>query len=331
MMEVTDAGLYCAAGNFWVDPWRSVPNAVITHAHADHARAGSGQYFSSMSSAPLLRHRLGPTTNVQPMVWREPQRFGDVLVSLHPAGHILGSAQVRIEGPDGVWVVSGDYKRNYDPSCEPFEVVACDTFITEATFALPVYRWPDTHDVCREIFDWWMTCRRQGRSAVLFCYALGKAQRILAGLTAFTTETVWLHGAVTALTALYRDANIPMLPTKAVSDADKTLTFAGDLILAPPSAQGSAWMKRFARVETGFASGWMTLRGVRRRKGYDRGFVVSDHADWNDLIRTVRETGASRVLATHGNTSVLVRYLCEMGVDAQPLQTRFSGEEGDDA
>ena len=331
MMEVTDAGLYCAAGDFWVDPWKPVPRAVITHAHSDHARTGSAQYYSSVTSAPLLYHRLGATTNVQTMAWSERKTFGDVVVSLHPAGHILGSAQVRIEGPDGVWVVSGDYKRNPDLSCEPFEVVPCDTFITEATFALPVYRWPDTHDVCREIYDWWMTCRRQGRPAILFCYALGKAQRILAGLTEFTRETVWLHGAVTTLTELYREANIDMLPTRAVSDAEKKTTFAGDLILAPPSAQGSAWMKRFARAETGFASGWMTLRGVRRRKGYDRGFVVSDHADWNDLIRTVRETGASRVLATHGNTSVLVRYLRELGVDAQPLQTRFSGEEGDDA
>jgi putative mRNA 3-end processing factor len=331
MMEVTDAGLYCAAGDFWVDPWKPVPRAVITHAHSDHARTGSAQYYSSVTSAPLLYHRLGATTNVQAMAWSERKTFGDVVVSLHPAGHILGSAQVRIEGPDGVWVVSGDYKRNADLSCEPFEVVPCDTFITEATFALPVYRWPDTRDVCREIYDWWMTCRRQGRPAILFCYALGKAQRILAGLTEFTTETVWLHGAVTTLTELYREANIDMLPTRAVSDAEKKSTFSGDLILAPPSAQGSAWMKRFARAETGFASGWMTLRGVRRRKGYDRGFVVSDHADWNDLIRTVRETGASRVLATHGNTSVLVRYLRELGVDAQPLQTRFSGEEGDDA
>lgn len=331
MMEVTDAGLYCAAGDFWVDPWKPVPRAVVTHAHSDHARTGSATYYSSVTSAPLMYHRLGATIDLQTMPWREPRTFGDVVVSLHPAGHILGSAQVRIQGPDGVWVVSGDYKRNPDASCEPFEVVPCDTFITEATFALPVYRWPDTRDVCREIYDWWMTCRRQGRPAILFCYALGKAQRILAGLTEFTTETVWLHGAVTTLTALYREADIHMVPTRAVSDAEKASTFAGELILAPPAAQGSAWMKRFPRAETGFASGWMTLRGVRRRKGYDRGFVVSDHADWHDLIRTVRETGASRVLATHGNTSVLVRYLRELGVDAQPLQTRFGGEEGDDA
>lgn len=331
MMEVTDAGLYCAAGDFWVDPWKPVPRAIITHAHADHARSGSAQYFASGSCAPLLYHRLGAENDVQTLAWGEQRRFGQVNVSLHPAGHILGSAQVRVEGAAGVWVVSGDYKRNPDPSCEPFEVVPCDTFITEATFALPVYRWPDTREVCRAIFDWWMTCRRQGRPAILFCYALGKAQRILAGLTEFTSETVWLHGAATALTEIYREANIHMVPTRAVSDADKGYKFAGDLILAPPGAAGSTWLRRFARAETGFASGWMTLRGVRRRKGYDRGFVVSDHADWNDLVRTVRETGATRVLATHGNTAVLVRYLRELGVDAQPLQTHFGGEEGDDA
>lgn len=331
MMEVTDAGLYCAAGDFWIDPWKPVPRAVITHAHSDHARSGSEQYYSSVSCAPLLCHRLGAEIALRTLAWGEPMEFGGVRVSLHPAGHILGSAQVRVEGPDGIWVVSGDYKRNADPSCEAFEVVPCDTFITEATFALPIYRWPDTREVCRSIYEWWMMCRRQGRPAILFCYALGKAQRILAGLTEFTSEAVWLHGAVTELTDIYRDANIAMVPTMAVSEAEKGYKFSGDLILAPPGAVGSPWLKRFARAETGFASGWMTLRGVRRRKGYDRGFVVSDHADWADLVRTVRETGASRVLATHGNTSVLVRYLRETGVDAQPLQTLFGGEEGDDA
>ena len=331
MMEVTDAGLYCAAGDFWIDPWKPVPRAIITHAHSDHARSGSERYYSSVSCAPLLYHRLGADIQLQTMVWGEQRAFRDVTVSLHPAGHILGSAQVRVQGANGVWVVSGDYKRNPDPSCEAFEPIPCDTFVTEATFALPVYRWPDTREVCRAIFDWWMTCRRQDRPAVLFCYALGKAQRILAGLGEFTSETVWLHGAVAPLTEIYRNAGIHMVPTQAVADAAKGYKFAGDLVIAPPGAVGSAWMKRFARAETGFASGWMTLRGIRRRKGYDRGFVVSDHADWADLVRTVHETGASRVLATHGNTSVLVRYLREMGVDAQALQTRFGGEEGNDA
>jgi len=333
LIELRPEGLYCAAGNFHIDPWRPVPRDVITHAHADHARSGSARYWAATAGAALLYQRLGANTNLVSLAYGEPFELGGARVSLHPAGHVLGSAQVRVEVDGEVWVASGDYKRDPDPSCTPFEVVPCDTFITEATFALPVYRWPAPADVAREILDWWNSCAEEGRAAVLFCYALGKAQRLLAELARLRDEipedrrTVVLHGAMTALVQAYRDAGVAMLPTVSVGEQQRDERYAGRLVLAPPSAGGSPWIKRFGHCGTAFASGWMRIRGNRRRRGYDRGFVVSDHADWPGLLRTVEQTGARRVLVTHGHGDALIRVLRDRGVDAAPLTTPYGAEE----
>lgn len=326
LVELRPEGLYCPAGDFHIDPWRPVPRAVITHGHGDHARIGMGDYHCSAGSLPILRWRLGEQ-RYHVHEHGEPFDIGGARVSLHPAGHVLGSVQVRIEAGGEVWVASGDYKRQPDPTCAPFEPVRCDVFITEATFGLPVYRWPDTREVVRDIVDWRERCAARGEAAVLFCYALGKAQRLLAELAAVTDRPALLHGAIAAGVQVYRDAGIAMLATRAVSEQEKGREFAGELILAPPSAAGSAWMRRFRGAQTGFASGWMRLRGNRRRRNYDRGFVVSDHADWPDLMRTVRETGARRVIATHGSTDAIVRALNESGVAAEAFSTSFGDED----
>ncbi|GAB3672702.1 ligase-associated DNA damage response exonuclease [Salinisphaera aquimarina] len=324
VIELTERGLYCAAGGFYIDPWRAVDRALITHAHADHARAGHDRYWAQAANRPILHQRLGRTIDLTDVDYGEPLRFGDAQVSFHPAGHVLGSAQIRVEVDGEVWVASGDYKRDADPTCAAFEVVPCDTFITEATFALPVYRWQPTQVVAADIHAWWQANAAAGKTSVLFCYALGKAQRLLAELAAFSDSTAYLHGALVPLTEIYRHAGVRMLPTEAVSACDKRHDFAGDLVMAPPSAAGSRWMRRFKRHDTGFASGWMRIRGNRRRRGYDRGFVLSDHADWPGLIRTIEQTGARRVLATHGRTDVLVAYLREQGIDAAPLATEYA-------
>lgn len=319
-------GLYCPAGDFFIDPWKPVPCAVITHGHGDHARRGMGRYHVVVDGLPILQWRLGD----QPYhahAYGESFRLGAAQVSLHSAGHVLGSAQVRIEYGGQVWVASGDYKRQPDPTCAPFEVVPCDTFITEATFGLPVYRWPDTRQVVQDIVDWREECAANGEVAILYCYALGKAQRVLAELLAFDPQPVWLHGAVDAGVQVYRQAGIPMVPTHAVAEMDKGFDYAGKLIIAPPSAAGSAWLRRFKRAQQGFASGWMRLRGNRRRGNYDRGFVLSDHADWPDLLRTVRDTGASRVIATHGSTDALVRMLNESGIRTDVFSTAYGQDE----
>lgn len=326
LVRPTESGLYCPAGDFHIDPWKPSATAIITHAHGDHARNGSGRYFGSNVGLPLLQERLSGAT-IAGLDYGEQRRFADALVSLHPAGHILGSSQVRIEVGGRVCVVSGDYKRNPDPTCAPFEVIPCDVFVTEATFALPVYRWPSMDDVVDEVIAWWDECAARGVPAVLFCYALGKAQRLLAELALRIDRPVHVHGAMIALVERYRELGVRMLPTIPVSESARGRDFAGELILAPPSAAGATWMRRFANASTGFASGWMRIRGNRRRRGYDRGFVVSDHADWPGLIDTILATGARRVLPTHGNTDALVPYLRELGLDAEPLRTDFERED----
>lgn len=330
MVILRREGLYCPHGDFYIDPWQPVPRAVITHGHGDHSRMGMGEYHMAAPGLPILQWRLGDQ-RYQPHAYGEVFELGTARVSLHSAGHVLGSAQVRIEVDGRVWVASGDYKRQFDPTCAPFEVVSCDVFITEATFGLPIYRWPDTAEVAREIVQWREDCARQGQAAVLLCYALGKAQRLLAELAACTERPALLHGAIAKGVQVYREAGIAMLATQLISDSAKGADFAGELVLAPPSAAGSPWMKRFRGAQTGFASGWMRIRGNRRRRNHDRGFVVSDHADWPDLMRTIRDTGARRIIATHGNTDALLRALNDDGIAAEAFRTQFgeAAEEGE--
>ncbi len=326
LVIATPRGLYCAQGDFYVDPWRPVDRAIITHAHGDHLRAGSATYYAAAPGERVALHRLPAGAALVPLTYGAARQFGGVRVSLRPAGHILGSAQVRIEHEGVVWVISGDYKRAPDPTCAPFEVVACDVFISEATFALPAYRWTDTELVAREILHWWRGNHERRVASVLFAYPLGKAQRILAELARLTDEPVFVHGAVASLVDAYRTSGVAMLPTLPAT-VSKPANYAGSLILAPPSAAGSPWMRRFGEHRTGFCSGWMRVRGDRRRRGYDRGFVLSDHADWPSLLRTFRETGAQRILLTHGYTDAMCRYLREQNVDAAALRTEYGAEE----
>jgi putative mRNA 3-end processing factor len=326
LVTLTPEGLYCPLGGFHIDPWCPVERAVITHAHGDHARRGSRRYHAALSGVGLLRRRLGPDAIVEGHKFSEPVTFGETSVSFHPAGHVLGSAQIRIEAAGEVWVISGDYKRAPDPSCERHEVVLCDVFITEATFGLPIYRWDPVDQVIDALLAWWHANAAAGRASVLFCYALGKAQRVLAELAQRTARPVFVHGAIDALLDAYRDEGISFAETVPVGARRKGESFVGELIIAPPSASGSPWLRRFGDASTGFASGWMRLRSHRRRRGFDRGFVLSDHADWPALLRTIEQTGAKRVLATHGYSDSLARYLREIGLAAEPLETLFGDE-----
>lgn len=326
MLIETAAGLFCAAGGFHVDPWGAVDRALITHAHGDHARPGSATYLCAEPCGPLLRRRFGEEVPVETLPYGERTRIGDVTVSFHPAGHVLGSAQIRIEGRDGVWVVSGDYKRAADPTCAPFEPLGCDTFITESTFGLPIYRWDPVAAVIDDIMGWWARNDAEGRTSILFCYTLGKAQRLLAELARVTDRTVLVHGMMMGMIDAYRDAGVPMLPVRVLTERPRGTSFAGELVLAPLSARGTPWMRRLGDLSDGFASGLMRVRGVRRQRAFDRGFVLSDHADWPALLDTIRETGASRVLATHGHAEPLARHLRESGLDAGIIRTAWEGE-----
>ena len=332
MLTETADGLYCAGGDFFIDPWQPVPRALITHAHGDHARPGSGSYLATPATAALLRRRLGPDATIETLDYGSLLRIRDVAVSFHPAGHVLGSAQIRIEGRAGVWVVSGDYKRAADPTCDPFEPIACDTFITESTFGLPIYRWDETAAVMRDILAWWDANREAGRTAVLFCYTLGKAQRLLAEIARLTDRTVFVHGMMLGMIDAYRDSGVALPEVKLVieSKGRSRASFAGELVLAPLSARGTPWMRRLGTISDAFASGLMRVRGVRRQRAYDRGFVISDHADWPALLETIAETGAQRVLATHGHAEPLARHLRDRGLESGIIRTAWEGEPSGD-
>jgi putative mRNA 3-end processing factor len=320
-------GLYCPAGGFYIDPWRPVERAVITHAHADHARAGHARYLTAQAGLGVLLSRL-PDIDVQGLPYGQPIDINGVRVSLHPAGHVLGSSQVRVERAGRVWVASGDYKVEPDPTCAPFEPVRCDTFITESTFGLPIYRWEPSQAVFDDIDAWWRRNAARGHASVLFCYSFGKAQRVLAGVDR-GIGPIFCHGAVERLNRAYRDAGIDLPATRLVGEfpiGDKA-AFKEALIIAPPSAQGSAWTRRFGDYSDAFASGWMRLRGTRRRRGVDRGFVLSDHADWPGLQQAIGATGAERVIVTHGQIAPMVRWLSSQGLDAGAFATEY----GDDA
>ncbi len=329
LLEHTSRGLYCAAGDFYIDPWRPVARAVITHAHSDHARPGHDAYLATPQALGVLKTRLGAAATIDTLDYGTQRQINGVTVSFHPAGHVLGSAQVRIAHQRQVWVVSGDYKLDPDPTCAAFEPVRCDTFITESTFGLPVYRWRTPELMFGEINQWWADNAAAGRASVIYAYAFGKAQRILASIDP-SIGPIICHGAVEALNRAYRDAGVVLPQTTMVTDVPKSTDFGRALVIAPPSAAGSPWMNRFGEISDAFASGWMAVRGARKQRGVDRGFVISDHADWQSLHRAIDASGASRVLVTHGSVPVMVRYLRDRGLEADALETEFEGEGGAD-
>ena len=322
MLVLNERGLYCPSGDFHIDPRGAVEHAVITHAHSDHARRGSKRYYTAAPGVDLLRARLGKDLPVRGFAYGERFRFNGVEVSLHPAGHILGSAQVRVRSGAEVWVASGDYKREPDPTCEPFEVVACDVFVTEATFGTPAFAWPAGADPGREIFDWWDGNARKGVNSVLFAYSLGKAQRVLGVLAPWAKKPVHCHEAVTAINECYRAQGVKLAPTRCLSEVGPRERLRGELILVPPSFLQTERAKLVgSSFETAFASGW-TARGprpgARWSRGHDRGFVMSDHADFEALVRTARETGAKCVYVQHRGNGALVRRLKALGLRAYP-------------
>lgn len=328
MVVVRREGMYCVPGDFYIDPWRPVERAVITHAHGDHARWGSRHYLAAECGVGILRSRLGEVS-VEGLAYGERVVHNGVTVSLHPAGHVLGSAQVRMEYRGEVWVASGDYKVEPDGTCTPFEPVRCDTFITESTFGLPVYRWDTQQDIFDDINRWWRKNAAEQRASVVFAYAFGKAQRILSGIDEAIGPVI-CHGAVEPLNRVYREAGVRIPPTRVVTDLARE-DIRRALVIAPPSAANSPWMKRFGDYSDAFASGWMLVRGNRRRRGVDRGFVLSDHADWPGLMTAIRATEAPRVIVTHGSVPVMVRWLRQCGLDAQAFETEFGDDEAQSA
>ena len=315
LLRVTDAGLYCEQAGLFIDPWRPVDRAVVTHAHSDHLCRGSSHYLVAHEGLSIARARLDERAEVRSVPYGELIEINGVKVSLHPAGHILGSAQVRLEQGGEIWVVSGDYKVEPDLTCALFEPIRCHVFVSECTFGLPVYRWPAQQEVLADIIGWWQSNRDAGHASILYAYALGKAQRLLASLSATLNADgglpgpIYTHGAVETMNCAYRTAGVELPATTHVAEASSDVNWSTALVVAPPSVHGTPWTRRLGPASTAFASGWMRLRGTRRRRAIDRGFVVSDHVDWPSLLATIDATSAKRVLLTHGYTAVVARWL----------------------
>lgn len=328
LLQFTDKGIFCEQAGVYLDPWKPVDKAIISHGHSDHAYFGHKQYLSTIGAMPVIKHRLYLQDNIQTLEYGETIVINGVQFSFHPAGHIPGSAQIRVEFKGEVWVFSGDYKRQHDGISVPFEPLKCHVFITESTFGLPVYKWKSQKEVFSDINDWWIKNQSQGKASVITGYTLGKAQRILKNVDP-SIGRIYTHGAVDSINQVLKQQGLSLPEAPRVSDAIKKEDLKGALIVCPPSAVGSPWVRRFLPYSLGVASGWMKLRGTRRRRGADRGFVLSDHADWNDLNRTILETGAEKVFVTHGYTEIFAQWLNSKGIEAKEVKTKFEGELGE--
>ncbi len=327
VLQFRPQGIYCPAGDFYIDPWKPVERALISHGHADHSRWGMQRYLATEAATPVIKHRLGDI-NIETIKYAEQRQIGGAKVSFHPAGHVPGSAQIRIEVAGEVWVASGDYKTVDDGLSEPFEPVPCHAFITESTFGLPVFKWDRQEDVIASLNAWWQANKDAGRFSVIGAYALGKAQRILANVDT-SIGPILTHGAIENTNEVLRAQGVALPPTIRVTKDTNVKDHAGALVIATPSGMGGPWMRKFGQASTAFASGWMAMRGVRRRRSADRGFIMSDHADWEGLNTAIKATGAERIFVTHGYTTQFTRWLTEQGYDAAIVETEFEGESLD--
>lgn len=326
LIEFSDKGLYCPAGKFYIDPWQPVEKAIITHAHSDHAKAGHRQYLCHHATKPLIQLRLGADLSVESIGWNEVISLNGVKISLHPAGHIIGSSQVRLEYNGETWVFSGDYKTEDDGISGAFEPVRCHTFISESTFGLPIYQWKPQSSIFHSIQNWIQSNQEAGKTSVLIAYSLGKAQRIMKAISPVANK-IFVHGAIWNMHQALLNAGYDLPVVERVTPDTPKEQFKNAVIVAPPSADGTPWMKRFSPYSVGVCSGWMQVRGNVRRRNADAGFALSDHADWNGLLQAVKATGAEKVFVTHGFQAAFSRYLTENGIEAAEVKTAYGGEE----
>jgi putative mRNA 3-end processing factor len=327
LLQFTPKGIYCEQADVYLDPWKPVNKAIISHGHADHSRWGHQQYITHHKNIPIVQHRLGDV-NISGKDWGETFTINNVKFSLHPAGHIVGSSQIRVEHKSEVWVFTGDYKIEDDGLTTPFELVKCHTFITECTFGLPAFQWRPQKEVFNDINQWWAQNKSEGKTSVLFGYSLGKAQRLLKHLDT-SIGKIYTHGAVENMTEVLRPlVDLPL--THLITKDTKKDELLGNIVVAPPSAHGSTWIRKMVPYVTATASGWMAFRGARRRRAIDKGFVLSDHCDWSGLLKTVEATGAEKIICTHGYTDIFSKYLQELGYDARTEATQYEGELSED-
>jgi putative mRNA 3-end processing factor len=324
LLEFNNKGIYCAQADVYIDAWRPVKKVIITHGHADHSKYGHKNYITHHLNIPIIKHRLGDI-NVAGVEWGEIFTINNVKFSLHPAGHIIGSSQVRVEHKGEVWVFSGDYKTEDDGISGAFEPVNCHSFITECTFGLPVFKWQPQHEVFDDINDWWKENKDNKMTSVILVYSLGKAQRVLKYLNK-NIGNIYTHGAIENMTEVLRE-NYDFPETIKITRDTTKHELKGSIVIAPPSAHGTTWMRKMVPYVTSSASGWMSTRGARRRRAIDKGFVLSDHADWDGLLSAIKATKCEKVICTHGYTDIFSKYLRTLGYDARTEQTQYEEEE----
>jgi putative mRNA 3-end processing factor len=325
MLNFRPEGIYCIPGDFYIDPWRPVKKALITHGHADHARWGMDTYLCHHFTVPILKSRIAPTINVQGVEYGEKIYINNVMVSFHPAGHIIGSAQIRLEYQGKIVVISGDYKVQYDGLSTPFEPIKCHEFITESTFGLPIYNWLDVDEYNQQMQQWVLQNQKQGKTSIFIGYSLGKAQRIMKGLEGL--DQIYVHYSIAKLNEAYEGVGVS-LPQYEVADLREGLKqLSGKILIVPPSLADTNLLKKVPQAATAICSGWMQVRGARRWRSADAGFAISDHADWPGLIQAIKATEAEKVYVTHGQTHIFSKYLNEQGIYAVPLETEFGQEE----
>jgi putative mRNA 3-end processing factor len=324
LITFTNKGIYCKQGDFYIDPWRPVNLAVTTHGHADHVKWGNKAYLCHELTKPILQHRLGEL-NIQTLPYRKEININGVKLSLYPAGHVIGSAQVRLEYKGEICVISGDYKVEYDGVSAAFEPVKCHTFVSESTFGLPIYKWQPQEDIFNQIRNWISSNRDKNQTTVLVAYSLGKAQRLIAGLAGY--GDIYVHSSIANLNDVFSKAGV-ILPyaIPITAETSKEVLQKGIVIVPPVMAEGK-WIKSLTHAATGICSGWMQVRAGRRWRSADAGFALSDHADWPGLLSAIKATEAEKVFVTHGYSAIFSKYLNEIGIEAEEVKTQYGDEE----
>lgn len=325
LVKFTKKGIYCISGKFYLDPWFPVDYAVISHGHADHARWGNKHYLCHNDSKAILKHRIGQEISIESLGYNEPKNINEVQVSFFPAGHVIGSAQIRLEYKGFVVVFSGDYKTQPDFISTPFEPVKCHEFITESTFGLPIYKWKEEKILQAELQNWILQNQQNNRTSVFLGYSLGKAQRIMKLVDHI--DEVFVHSAIHNLNTAISNSGIDLPKSTLITSDFKKADVQSKIIILPPALLGSKLLKKIPNAATAICSGWMHVRGNRRWKGVDAGFAVSDHADWGGLLQAVKATEAEKVYVTHGSQAVFSKYLNEIGIEAHELKTEFGDNE----
>jgi len=328
LLKYTKKGLYCSQADIYIDPAGKTNRAIITHAHSDHARRGSDSYLAHPVTALLMRHRLGSKINVQELEYGRKVNINGISISLHPAGHVPGSAQVRLEGCGEIAVISGDYKLENDRLSTPFEPVKCDVFVTETTFALPIYKWEPQEIIYKKINDWWLRNKKNGIVSVIGGYSLGKAQRILKHLDT-STGKIFTHPVIEDVNEILRDSKFGLPETHRLNENTAYKELKGNIVIGPPSFTGGGSIKDTGKYSIGYASGWLKTRKAWGWQSIDIGFALSDHCDWDGLNMAVKLTGAEKVFATHGFTKQYVKWLRENEISAYEL-TDIAAEDKED-